>query len=67
MYDHNMAIQAGADYAADMMELAGEAEAYFLAEEEMTDFEDDMAKMANEAPCPTDAEMVQMAEAYGEA
>lgn len=32
MYDYNMAIREMADYAADMMELAGED---FLTEEEM--------------------------------
>lgn len=63
-YDYNMAIREAADYAADMMELAGEN---FLAEEEMADFEADMAEMASEADYPTDEEMEAMAIAYGEA
>ena len=64
MYDYNMAIREMADYAADMMELAGED---FLTEEEMAEFEADMAEMASEPHYPTDAEMVAMAIAYGEA
>jgi hypothetical protein len=63
-YDYDIATQEMADYAADMMELAGEG---FLMDEEMADFEADMAEMAGEADYPTDEKMVEMAIAYGEA
>lgn len=42
-YDYNMAIREAADYAADMMEMAGEA--YYPTDEEM----EEMAKEYGEA------------------